>query len=382
MEKARMTRIVWCIVGLLCLTGAASAMSSAHYGLDWNVIGGGGGAAGSAHYSLNSTIGQVLGQGTSTSYKLTGGFWSILETIPSISSITPNSGPIKEKIPITIRGANFVSGGLFGVKIGGLPATNVVRINATTITAKTPEGTAGAKDVVVTNNDGQTATKVGGFTCVVPPTISIAPPLTYVPPPAAYIAPPTTPVAPPTITIITPNTGPAQGNTPITIRGANFVSGGLFGVKIGGLPATNVVRINATTITAKTPEGTAGAKDVVVTNNDGQTATKVGGFTCVVPPTISIAPPAIPVAVPTISSIMPDSGPTKGNTPITIRGTNFVSGGSFGVKVGGWAATNVTWINATTITAKTPLGSAGARIVVVTNNDGQTATKVGGFTYL
>jgi hypothetical protein len=267
MEKARMTRIVWCIVGLLCLTGAASAMSSAHYDLDWNVIGGGGGAAGSAHYSLNSTIGQVLGQGTSTSYKLTGGFWSILETIPSISSITPNSGPIKEKIPITIRGANFVSGGLFGVKIGGLPATNIARINATTITAKTPEGTAGAKDVVVTNNDGQTATKVGGFTCVVPPTISIA-------------------------------------------------------------------------------------------------------------------PPAIPVAVPTISSIMPDSGPTKGNTPITIRGTNFVSGGSFGVKVGGWAATNVTWINATTITAKTPLGSAGARIVVVTNNDGQTATKVGGYTYL
>ena len=77
-----MTRIVWCLVGLLCLTGAVSAMGSTHYGLDWNVIGGGGGAAGSAHYALDSTIGQIPGQGAGTSYKLTGGFWSNLLTSP------------------------------------------------------------------------------------------------------------------------------------------------------------------------------------------------------------------------------------------------------------------------------------------------------------
>jgi PKD repeat protein len=259
---------------------------------------------------------------------------------PAISSITPNSGPTTGNTAITIRGTNFVSGGLFGVKIGGVTATNVTRINATTITAKTPAGTAGAKNVVVTNNDGQTATKAGGFTYVAPPTISS----------------------------ITPNSGPTKGSTPITIRGTNFVYGGSFGVKVGGVAATNISRINATTITAKTPAGTTGAKNVVVTNKDGQTATKASGFTYIAPPTIS--------------SITPNSGPTKGSTPITVRGTNFVSGGLFGVKIGGVAATNITRINATAISARTPARPAGARTVVVTNKDGQTATKAGGFTYV
>jgi hypothetical protein len=67
---------------------------------------------------------------------------------------------------VTIRGTRFVSGGSFGVKIGSKAAINVVRVNATTITAKTPSGSAGAKNVVVTNNDGQSATRADGFTYI------------------------------------------------------------------------------------------------------------------------------------------------------------------------------------------------------------------------
>jgi hypothetical protein len=48
-------------------------------------------------------------------------------------------------------------------------------------------------------------------------------------------------------------------------------------VTIGGTAATSVVT-TATTITAKTPAGTAGAKDVVVTTVGGS-ATRGGGFT-------------------------------------------------------------------------------------------------------
>jgi hypothetical protein len=79
---------------------------------------------------------------------------------------------------------------------------------------------------------------------------------------------------------------------------------------------------------------------------------------------------------------MPNTGPTAGNTLVTIRGTNFVSGGSFGVKIGSGAATTVTRINATAISARTPAGTAGATTVLVTNKDGQTATKPRGFTYV
>jgi hypothetical protein len=83
-----------------------------------------------------------------------------------------------------------------------------------------------------------------------------------------------------------------------------------------------------------------------------------------------------------ISGVSPSSGTTAGGTAITITGTNFTSGGLFGVTVGGVAATNVTRVSSTSITAITPAGSAGAVDVIVTNNDGQTASSVRGFTYL
>jgi hypothetical protein len=83
-----------------------------------------------------------------------------------------------------------------------------------------------------------------------------------------------------------------------------------------------------------------------------------------------------------LSGVSPSSGTTAGGTEITITGTNFTSGGLFGVTVGGVAATNVTLVSSTSITATTPAGSAGAVNVTVTNSDGQSASSVRGFTYL
>ena len=50
-------------------------------------------------------------------------------------------------------------------------------------------------------------------------------------------------------------------------------------VRIGGVAATNVVTTNNTTLTAVTPAGTAGARDIVLTNGWGLTTTRTGGFT-------------------------------------------------------------------------------------------------------
>ena len=212
-------------------------------------------------------------------------------SVPVFSSIDPNFGPTEGSTSVTITGTDFVDGGLFGVTIGGTNAAGVF-VNTTTITATTPAHVAGVVDVVITNNDGQTTTGTGAFT---------------------YIAAPA-----PTFTSITPNSGPIEGGTPVTIVGTNFVSGGSFGVSIGGTNAAGVF-VNTTTITATTPAHVAGVVDVVITNNDGQTATGTGAFTY-------IAAPA-----PTFASITPNSGPIEGGTPVTIVGTNFVSGGSFGV---------------------------------------------------
>jgi hypothetical protein len=52
------------------------------------------------------------------------------------------------------------------VKIGGNAATGVTVVSSTSITATTPSGTAGAKDVVVTNPDAQSGILMSGFTYV------------------------------------------------------------------------------------------------------------------------------------------------------------------------------------------------------------------------
>jgi hypothetical protein len=81
---------------------------------------------------------------------------------------------------------------------------------------------------------------------------------------------------PPAITSIVPNTGPVVGGTIITITG-NYFSGTAT-VTLGGVPATNVQVMNATTITAVTPAAPAGGVDVIVAAG-GLSVTVGIGFT-------------------------------------------------------------------------------------------------------
>ena len=83
--------------------------------------------------------------------------------------------------------------------------------------------------------------------------------------------------AAPSVTSIAPTRGPATGLSIITITGTEFSATPT--VAIGGVAATNVTRVNATTLTAITGAMAAGVKNVVVTNPDAQSATGVGLFT-------------------------------------------------------------------------------------------------------
>jgi len=165
-----------------------------------------------------------------------------------------------------------------------------------------------------------------------------------------------------TVTSISPTSGPTAGGTAVTITGTNL--SGATSVTLGGTAATSVTVVNATTITATTPAGTAGNANVVVTTPGGS-GTGSGLFTY--------------VAAPTVTSISPTSGPMAGGTAITIIGTNL--SGATSVTIGGTAAIGVAVVNATTITATTPAGAAGAANVVVTTPGG-TGTGSGLFTYV
>jgi hypothetical protein len=261
------------------------------------------------------------------------------DAVPTATIISPSIGSVTGGQSVTITGTNFVTGPSLGVTVGGHAATSVVVVNATAITATTPAGSAGVKNVVVTIGDGQTATDEGAYTYD----------------------------AVPTVTGITPSAGSVTGGQLVTITGTYFIAGPSLGVTIGGAPATSVSFVNANTITARTPAGSAGVKSVVVTSADGQTATDAGAYTY--------------DAVPTATGITPSAGPVTGGQSVTITGTNFITGPSLGVTVGGNAATSVVVVNPTTITATTPAGTAGSQPVVVTIGDGQTATVSGTYTY-
>ncbi len=64
---------------------------------------------------------------------------------------------------------------------------------------------------------------------------------------------------------------------------------------------------------------------------------------------------------------------------MTITGTGFLAGAT--VSLGGTAATGVTVVNSTSITATTAAHAAGAVNVVVTNSDAQSGTLTNGYTY-
>ncbi len=261
--------------------------------------------------------------------------YGLLATAPTLTSISPTSGPSTGGTSVTLTGQNFLSGAT--VSFGGTPATSVVVASATQITASTPAHAPGAVNVVVSNPGSQSATLANGFTFVAPA---------------------------PILTSISPTSGPSSGGTSVTLTGQNFLNGAT--VSFGGTPATSVVVASATQITARTPSAAQGSVNVVVTNPDGQSATLTNGFTFV-------------AAAPILTSISPTTGLTAGGTSVTLTGQNFMPGAT--VTFGGVAAISATVASATQINATTPPHKPGSVNVVVTNPDGQSGTLPSSFIY-
>ena len=67
-----------------------------------------------------------------------------------------------------------------------------------------------------------------------------------------------------TVTGVIPVSGASSGGTAITVKGSNFPENPT--VLVGGSPATNVIRVSATRLTAVTPAGLPGMTSVTVGN--------------------------------------------------------------------------------------------------------------------
>ena len=83
---------------------------------------------------------------------------------PSVTGVSPSSGPLAGGTPVTITGTGFAPGAK--VTFSGVAATDVVVASTTNITAKTPASPEGKAGVTVTNVDGQSVTLADAFTFV------------------------------------------------------------------------------------------------------------------------------------------------------------------------------------------------------------------------
>lgn len=232
-----------------------------------------------------------------SSATLVNGF-TYLTAAPTISSITPSIGSITGGVPVTIMGTGFY--GSPGLTFGGIGATSIVVRSATKITAIVPAHASGMVDVVLANQDSQSATFTNGFTY------------------ASFEN------QAPTITSISPDSGTTGTN--ITITGTNFLPNPT--VKINGLNAGNVGRIDSETIAATAPSNGYGTYDVTVINTDGQMAILTGGFTYREVPT---------VATSDVIEISPDS--------VTLNATVISTGGENPARYIDWGKTSGLYTN-------------------------------------
>jgi hypothetical protein len=156
---------------------------------------------------------------------------------PSVTKISPKTGPASGGTSVKITGTNFTS--VTAVRFGAANATGFTVESATSITAVAPAGSVGVVDVTVTTNGGTSA-------------LSSADHFKYKP----------------AITGLSPNAGPASGGTLVTISGSGFATGaGETGFKFGTTAATGVSCSSSTSCTALSPKHATGTVHVVAKVN-------------------------------------------------------------------------------------------------------------------
>jgi len=257
---------------------------------------------------------------------------------PTISGISPVSGPAAGGTAVTILGSNYQSGA--GVKFGNISASVVQVTNSSQIRAVTPAESDGVVSVTVQNSDGQTATAANVYTFAVPPLQIVTASLPSGSVGASYSA-----------------TMAASGGTPpyTWSRVGTFSTGLQLDVSTGSIAGIPTM---------------SGSFPFTAYVHDAKGVSSSAGFS------LSISPDPAP----SISGVSPSSGPPDGGTTVAISGGNFRSGA--GVHFGSIAAASVQIVNSTQMKAVTPAELSGTVNVTVQDSDGQTATAANAFTFI
>jgi hypothetical protein len=80
------------------------------------------------------------------------------ETAPTVTGISPTSGPTTGGTVVTVTGTNFYASSTTSVDFGGVAASNVSVSSSTQLTATSPAGSIGTVNITVTTPAGTSAT--------------------------------------------------------------------------------------------------------------------------------------------------------------------------------------------------------------------------------
>jgi hypothetical protein len=266
---------------------------------------------------------------------------------PTVTSVSPDLGPIAGGTTITITGSAFTGATavtFWQTTVNGTsqtPATSFTVDSDTQITAVAPPapgGIAGEAEV-------QVSIPAGG---------------SMSPNSDEFIW-----AAPPVVQAFQPPTGSTVGGNQVAIFGSGFT--GATAVSFGSAPATSFRVLAGDEIFATAPAHAPGGVSVSVTTPGG-TGSSGLRYTYIAPK-------------PTVTGVSPNSGPTAGGNPVTITGTGFT--GASKVSFGTIPAANFTVNSDTSITVTAPPGLARTIDVTVTTlgstSDGSAADE---YTYL
>ncbi len=239
-------------------------------------------------------------------------------SLPTVSSLSPQSGPVAGGNSVTITGSGL--GSATAVHFGSTAATGLVINSSSSVTVTAPAGT-GTVNVTVTTPAGTSPTVSGDR--------------------YAYRLPPA-------VSKLSAKGGTAAGGTEVVITGSEFT--GATAVYFGGVAAGEFKVTSSGSITVISPPDVGGKLPVTVVTPEG---------------TSPVTTKTQFKYTPSVTGVSPNTGQRAGGTSVTVTGSGFEPGTSgTAFKFGKGKVTSYECATTTTCTVVVPAAKAAGTVDV------------------
>ncbi|MFY9586568.1 MAG: hypothetical protein WAT66_03820 [Actinomycetota bacterium] len=248
--------------------------------------------------------------------------FTVAGATPTVTSADPDHvGPGATAVVVELTGTSFANGATVvvsgtGVTVGAVDVIDASHIEVPLTVATT--AAAGARNVTVTNTDGQSGTCTGCLTIT----------------------------APPTITSISPaQRGQGLTNQTLSITGTGFQNGIDATFSGTGITVNSVTFGNVSNITVNIDVAggaSLGSRDVTLTNPDGGTKTCAACFAVTGPTTVTITGPSALTGSNIATFSQPVSGVSSSNFTLEVTGSGSPLAGTVSCKGATGLATSCT----------------------------------------